>query len=627
MSITTSQVNILLGVGMGLGLLLILGVFGAMRKGPKISAPASQWNDADGIDLEDRLRKITLSALKPTEELAVTAGTNNRVDVVGAQAERPGTGRIPQSLPSPATQRIDLPPSTDRPVRGGTSSLRPAQTSSPQVAPTARLALPNSGSVRPPERPTSGSSNAGEGLNPLAARFSSSSIGNAQSPFNALPPTQNAGRPELPGKVASGFTSTDQNGFSHIDPSNTGKEADRQGLAAEQVGPLTELPSIEMPARHSTIGLPKLDDSGTITFPSLNRPTSPKPDAPDLAASGTSGISRGEIQPPSASLDIRAILRGEGTPAPSAPQAATPLSAFVPEQPAPRKPTFVTGPLSAAVTQGTPLGAIPFDPNLLTVREPFPVSRTIEPPTPIRPANGFDFNGPASYDDMGGERVSMQGRLNDLDITRIVDDFDLPDTGFETHVFSTAELVEVETVDGFPSFMVPSQPTNALGAPFGKAGSLSDPQEVSPPTQMRTFDAPIGQPAARPVVLSPLQEDQARQQINELAGLADVVFVKLLGNDGSVILSAGSETGDFEADARMAAMLTISSTEVEQLEFGACSAVSIEAAQSALLLAPVSGTTCLAILLSNPSRLGLLRRRIRKPITSLRASMPESSVS
>jgi hypothetical protein len=67
--------------------------------------------------------------------------------------------------------------------------------------------------------------------------------------------------------------------------------------------------------------------------------------------------------------------------------------------------------------------------------------------------------------------------------------------------------------------------------------------------------------------------------------------------------------------------------EGQQLELGACGSLSVEAPAAALLLSPLPGGACLAVLLSNPTRLGLLRRQVRKPLAALRAILTEHGLS
>jgi len=257
------------------------------------------------------------------------------------------------------------------------------------------------------------------------------------------------------------------------------------------------------------------------------------------------------------------------------------------------------------------MGAVPFDPNLLRVREPVPVK--IEPPRVAASSFGApsEFSGPASYESAGGERIASNGRLLDLDATRLVEDFDLPDTGFETHVFSTAELVEGEPL-GFPSFP-------------GEMPAIEPPPTPEPPPS-----APIrtaGPATNTALALSSLQEDQVRGHVAELAGLVDVIFARLIGSDGSVILSTAADEGDTPLDSDIASLVKMAAMEVQQLDLGEWQTLSVEAAGAALLLSPVHAHASLAVLLGNPTRLGLLRRQVRKPLAGLRTILAESSVS
>jgi predicted regulator of Ras-like GTPase activity (Roadblock/LC7/MglB family) len=196
----------------------------------------------------------------------------------------------------------------------------------------------------------------------------------------------------------------------------------------------------------------------------------------------------------------------------------------------------------------------------------------------------------------------------------LVEDFDLPDTGFETHVFSTAELVEGESL-GFPSF---------------PAAMPSAPEPPLPPPPAPAVVTPIraAMPAMGSAVgLSPLQEDQAQGHIAELAELVDVIFARLIGADGSVILSAGDDSGDAALGSHLASLVETAAMEVQQLDLGDWQSVSVESAGVALLIAPVNTSASVAVLLRNPTRLGLLRRQIRKPLSGLRSLLAESSVS
>ena len=113
----------------------------------------------------------------------------------------------------------------------------------------------------------------------------------------------------------------------------------------------------------------------------------------------------------------------------------------------------------------------------------------------------------------------------------------------------------------------------------------------------------------------------------EVAEMQDVIFARLLTRDGEALLTAGADNGDVRIDEHIAGMLGNAIMEVQQIDLGECSSLAVEAPSAALLLSPLPGGVCLAVLLGNPARLGLMRRQIRKALTELHEVLSESSVS
>lgn len=565
--------------GMALIFLLIVGALGALRGTRPAVAPVPAWADADGVDLEDRLRKITLSAIKPAEDAA--PATMPRLDHA---AERPAPAGSRDEPHERATKMFEAP------------KLAPPRIADPAPQPTGRLALPSAGSIKPADYAAPNTPNPGEGLSPLAARFGSfTAPGSSSNPAAEPPPPR---RMELPGTVARDLgipgLGDDDAGGSPFSSMPASPPSTRLSLPGTVAGGFGEPPALDS-SPLASIAPPTESRLRREAFgpPAVRRPDG----SADLAA-----LAGGDQDVHSPTLlDIRAILRGDSAAVPAAPVGA---GAFAESS---RKPSFTTGPLPPAIDQGTPLGAVPFDPNLLLVREPLP-TRTEPPKVPTGGLGAApEFGGPASYEPAGGERVAANGRLLDIDATRLVEDFDLPDTGFETHVFSTAELVEGESLS-FPAFPSAMPPIEAA------SGSFPAPAPAAP-----------ARSAASP--FSPPQQEQARALIAELAGLIDVAFARLIGSDGSVILSGGQDTGDAALDGHIASLVKMADLEMQQLEFGTWQTLSLESGGAALLLSPVHAGVSLAVLLSNPTRLGLLRRQVRKPLAGLRTLLTESGVS
>jgi predicted regulator of Ras-like GTPase activity (Roadblock/LC7/MglB family) len=127
--------------------------------------------------------------------------------------------------------------------------------------------------------------------------------------------------------------------------------------------------------------------------------------------------------------------------------------------------------------------------------------------------------------------------------------------------------------------------------------------------------------------LSPSQESQARRQLDEIGQMADVLFVKLMAGDGSVMLETGTDGGDDRANQYLAEITSTSLVEAQQHDLGDVAGITIESAQGVLVLSPLLSGAVLVILLGNPARLGMLRRQLKKPVGNLRGVLMESSVS
>lgn len=217
----------------------------------------------------------------------------------------------------------------------------------------------------------------------------------------------------------------------------------------------------------------------------------------------------------------------------------------------------------------------------------------------------------------------------------------------ETHVFSTSDLypTQMEEMDAsieqpqvieqyapppprpqpIPSLPNPQppnpQPPQSLTPP-----STQPPQRVAPPPNALP-PIPVPASSGSQSSLLPMQEAQVRQLLDELANLPDVGFVKLLGPDGTVIVSADKSAADPATDEHIAVLIGFAIMEVQQLGLGDWTSMAVEAPGVALLLFPLSGGASLAILLSNPARLGLLRRQMRKPLAGLQEVLSSARAS
>jgi predicted regulator of Ras-like GTPase activity (Roadblock/LC7/MglB family) len=225
----------------------------------------------------------------------------------------------------------------------------------------------------------------------------------------------------------------------------------------------------------------------------------------------------------------------------------------------------------------------------------------------------------------------------EFDAGKLMDDFDLPDAGFETHVFSTAELVDDEAIPHPPlgrmtqfgndapqsAFSIPiteyqsdreySRESNSDSAPFGDYLDSGE-QELGT------------MPLADLLYLTSEQEARARRQLEEVSLIADVIFVKLMAGDGSVMLEAGMESGDSRTNQHLAGLIAVADLETDRRALGSVSGITLESPEGVLVLSPLHGGAVLATLLGNPARLGTLRRQLKKPVGSLRGLLMESSV-
>ena len=553
-------------------LLLIIGVVGALRATPAIAQPRLVrvapviHDDATDRDLQARLQRIVLTSLSGYEDQPAEP----LVEVVAPRpaAKYPMGRDIPAMVPdlaatsAPPTRIADVLPT------GGKRALPPSSALSLDPAST-RQSTPFPASD----------------LGSLAARFASTN-----QPMEIAPPSSAVGSrmPEAPGVVAPGADSAlAARGFNGVD----------SGQQASSNPPSTRL------------GLPGTVGGSGFTFVSsptagtnaASEPSStvqsraiPQQPAPPRRSELPGSVSPAQGSQP---IDIRAILRGEAIPIGALPSP----SGFGIEAPgSPIKPHFATGPLPPLIVQGVPLGAAVFDPGALQLRQP--VSLRALPPSQ-QPAARSGL--PASVTNGHEARQPLGGDLSDLDATRIMDDFDLPATGFETHVFSTAELVDAESEI------------------FARVAT----RIIEPPNPVddRKADRVPALPSSS--LLSPAMQEQARHYLNEVAALTDVVFVKLLSSDGMLLLSAGGETSDVGIDKAITTLTSIARMEVQQLDLDNYDVLSLEATGAALLVSPVHDGALLAVLLSNPAQLGLLRRQLRKPITSIRTIFLESRVS
>ena len=261
----------------------------------------------------------------------------------------------------------------------------------------------------------------GQALDLLAARFSGSQR-LSEVPLIA-PPVSDFGaalkRPELPGAVAGDLPALDR-GFSG--PGVRAPAGERSGFSGGVVDERSAAPE-----RRSGFSAPPSDPfssrSGDMALP----PAGQRNELPGIVA---------DQGPPA--LDIRAILRGEAVP-----RGALPPSTSFGSDPAVTafKPGLSTGPLPPIAITG-PVGGVRFDPGLLELRalKPDPEVGSSRLSIPSSPAKQW----------AGSAETGSAASEIEFDAGKLMDDFDLPDAGFETHVFSTAELVDDEAIPILP---------------------------------------------------------------------------------------------------------------------------------------------------------------------------------
>jgi predicted regulator of Ras-like GTPase activity (Roadblock/LC7/MglB family) len=657
---------------MAVVLVAIAGVVSALRRpssGKQRAVDAVQ--DFATQDLHDRLAKITLTSpatASPVHDVVISPVEDDDDPLKGYQAAHHPAEDQPSGMATRLAglnRRADLPPTQPAigaPAAPPAAADRTAPTRLTSAGGLSRLALPGRGGA--PAVPASGSGPESgtsqthvdppaQGLDSLAAHFEGFDVAPPAMPTSASgPAASGAGPAGLPGRVAPSY-----------------------GVFAALPGTTTEA---EVPARR---GLPGTvaegqspGDAQEQTRESVPEPSGqPAWEPPALPGKAVDVTRTAPARTPQAhdaanALDIRAILRGETLPRGLPGKVARGTAGLAP------KATFTGGLVPPAGDPTAPLGALPFDAALLRggLAEPAPPRMDVFGRPWSASAPGF---GPAAFDELSA-RVPSSTAGSDLDATKPVDDFELPETGFETHVFSTTELIEGEPDDalgmGAPHDAESTIPLDYAGG--DTTAPLPD-DEVAPalPHGVRSYDAPVmpaqppstppspagiedrlrsilsfGPPAAAgraatgdvvpapvrvtpaidPAVLaSPLQQTRASDLLSDLAALADVVFVKLISPEGACLVNMGSENGDFALDACIATIMKDTTGEARAHDLGEPNYLALESDRAALLVAPVFGGVTLAVYVSNPSRLGLLRRQVRKPVSGLHALLMESRVS
>jgi predicted regulator of Ras-like GTPase activity (Roadblock/LC7/MglB family) len=559
-------INIVIILAMALLLLPIAGVVGALFGSKPVSKNSvAVLLDVSGVDLQERLSKITLSSSSPfNEELSAPPVLDPEDDADPIDAYQRGNV---EARPEAQGVRSGFGASTGRSTFQG-----PSTSSEPYPA---RPALPGTGagSVRSAEGPGPGFAKSDEGLSPLAARFTGHDSGSEAWPA------------QLPG-------------------TGSARQSISEAVNADPVIPKTSSPSLNSPlggtgsSLGARLGLPGTVAQGFTVMPEAAN-IAARAEAPSLQRPGLPGevSPRNTAEDSSAqSLDIRAILRGESVPR-GLPGSIADFEASA-ASPTP-KPTFTTGPLTPPAEMGMPLGGMPFDPKMLHMRAP---NNDVSDPWLNNAHDGIiELSGEgdttaALDDDTISQRVP--GLMADFDASRVVEDFSLHGEHFETRVFSTSELGDAEQL-GIPAY-------ESFGQP-----------QIGEDTS----------PLADTVFMSPLMETRAQDLIRDLVGLADVVSVKLVSAQGVALVTAGNENGDFSFDQNIAAMAAAAAEEVRGQGFGEVSSVALELERAALLVSSVHDGTVLTVSLSNSARLGLLRRQVRKPVAGLRSLLMESRVS
>jgi predicted regulator of Ras-like GTPase activity (Roadblock/LC7/MglB family) len=274
---------------------------------------------------------------------------------------------------------------------------------------------------------------------------------------------------------------------------------------------------------------------------------------------------------------------------------------------------------SVADDDAIPLGAVPFTTDLLKLR--VPASAQLDADA-LASALG---TGPL-YGDQPSGAVSLDRASTPLAHSHGVAPVPLPldpegNQLSETQVFATSDLypMHVEEVEASIEQMPLAQELHLSTSPH-----IVAPPPAPPSATVKYATPPV---TNRQGTLTPEQAAQARQLLQELASLPDVGFVKLLGSDGTVMASSTKEITDSTVDEHIAVLIGFAIMEVGQLGLGEWTSMAVEAPGMALLLSPLSGGASLAILLSNPARLGLLRRQLRKPLSGLQEVLSGARVS
>jgi hypothetical protein len=602
-------VNIVVVGGMVVGLLLIFGVVSALlAPRPTVRVPQAAGDPAV-TDLDDRLRKLT-SASPFAEDLGVRP--RSAIDEEQGGPRTPGLIRpvIEVQPPRPVEARP-----TNRPISSG------APASDPSFPLSERLGVGESAGSKGGPRPAlpgdilGGLVNApptvsprSQALDPLAARFSGSQR-LSEVPLVAPPVTDfgsAAKRPELPGAVVGDLPTMDR-GFSG--PEVRTPAGERTGFS----GGVVDAQSSGLERRSGFAGPtpdPFSSRTGDVAVPAVGR----RNELPGTVAD--------QIPP---ALDIRAILRGEAVP-----RGALPPSTSFGSDPTVStfKPGLSTGPLPPIAISG-PVGGVRFDPGLLELR---PLK-----PDPEVGSSRLTIPGPPAKQWAGLAEMSSAPSEIEFDAGKLMDDFDLPDAGFETHVFSTAELVDDEAIPHPPLGRMTQFGSDAPQSPFSiPITEYQTDRDYS--RESRSDSASFGDyldsgeqelgtmPLADLLYLTSEQEVRARRQLEEVSLIADVIFVKLMAGDGSVMLEAGMESGDSRTNQHLAGLIAVADLETDRRALGSVSGITLESPEGVLVLSPLHGGAVLATLLGNPVRLGTLRRQLKKPVGSLRSLLMESSV-
>jgi predicted regulator of Ras-like GTPase activity (Roadblock/LC7/MglB family) len=626
----TVKPEVILVVAMAVVLVLIVGVVSAMRQSSRQARPPVKRSltpipaDISHIDLEGRLRAIVLppknsfmSAFATAPQLANfqtrtldrPAGARLATGPITIQPPRPE--EIPallgprNALPGPVgAPRVSSPTRQPLGLTGGLPAL-PFNSSKPPVvimppgAPAQAEAVPSlpPGGARqpsvqarqvemaPPESATTREKSAGDG---------------------AQPTTVDAGMPlpQLAGPLATGLGTR---GFTVIpdEPDEAGSSFESAPL--QESLQTTGSGSLAASAVHEDqipAVWPLSEDSGSV--PTLN-------DIPDAVP---------EVDTRHASAEQVAI--------------SPPLAGDAPDFAVGQQPVAPEPDLSLLSNEdATPLGAMPFSLEVLQLTTPMSANLDSESlasalgallPDLEQPRSAPHYAGPARSAAVPPDRAAVALPLTLED-----------DQVGETQVFSTSDLypMQIEEVEAsleeplvVEQYAPPFEPQ-----PVNTAQPLTPPppppQSVAPPAVSSPATPPMPVPvsSSRQSSLLPAQEIQARQLLEELASLPDVGFVKLLGPDGTVIVSADKSAADAAIDEHIAVLIGFAIMEVEEIGLGEWTSMALEAPGVALLLSPIGGGASLAILLSNPARLGLLRRQLRKPLSGLQEVLSGARVS